>query len=166
MISIGSITGGIRHNIIPDDVEMWGTIRAFDENMRAQIHGAIDKTVKSIAEAAGAEAKFEITFGIPVTVNQPDLTERMLPTLRRVLGEQGSWEVPLITGAEDFSYFAQEVPGFYFFLGATPVGVDARTAPSNSLTAFFADEAVLPIGVELMTGVALDYLDQAAGSTD
>jgi len=160
VISIGAIEGGIRHNIIPDDVEMWGTIRAFNEKMRSQIHAAIDKTVTSIAEAAGATAQFEITFGIPVTENNPELTTQMLPTLKRVLGENKVLEVPLITGAEDFSFFAQEVPGFYFFLGGTPEGVNAFTAPSNHSPRFFADEKVLPTGVELMASLTLDYFSQ------
>ncbi len=163
VISIGSISGGIRHNIIPDAVEMWGTIRAFDEDMRAQIHTAIDRSVTLIAEAAGARAQFEITYGIPVTVNDPMLTEQMLPTLRAVLGADKVHEVPLITGAEDFSYFAQQVPGFYFFLGGTPVGQDAAKAPSNHSPLFFADESVLPLGVELMTRLTLDYLASENG---
>lgn len=157
VISIGSISGGIRHNIIPDAVRMWGTIRAFDEAMRAQIHAAIDHTVTHIAEAAGAKAEFEITFGIPVTVNDPALTEQMLPTLRAVLGADKVHDVPLVTGAEDFAYFAEQVPGFYFFLGGTPMGEDAASAPSNHSPLFFADEAVLPLGVELLTRLTLDY---------
>lgn len=159
IISVGQISGGVRNNIIPDEAQLWGTIRTFDADMRKQIHAEIEHMATLTAQAAGATASFVMDgTQYPVTVNDPGLTERSLPILREVLGGEAVHEVPLITGAEDFSYFANEVPGFYFFLGATPRGTDPRTAPSNHSPLFFADEGVLPIGVELMTRLAVDYL--------
>ncbi|MCZ6559858.1 MAG: amidohydrolase, partial [Gammaproteobacteria bacterium] len=120
VVSIGSIHGGIRNNIIPDNVEMLGTIRSFDAEMRMDIQRRLVTTVENIARSAGTTATVEIDPGYPVTVNDPELTAAMLPTLRSIAGEENVVVIDLITGAEDFSYFQQEIPGFYFMLGATP----------------------------------------------
>lgn len=159
VISVGSIRGGVRNNIIPDSVELWGTIRTFDDAMRLQIHQEIERVAVNTAEAAGASARFELTgTRYPVTVNDPALTRKSLPVLQALLGDERVHLSPLITGAEDFSFFAREVPGFYFFLGVTPPGVDPDTAPSNHSPLFFADERVLPIGVSLMVGLVENHL--------
>ncbi len=165
VISVGSIKGGIRSNIIPDEVELWGTVRAFDQDMRLQIHREIEQVGSSIAAAAGATAEFALSgTSYPVTVNDPDLTTRSVAVLESVLGRDQVLVSDLITGAEDFSFFAQQVPGFYFFLGATPPDVDSKTAPANHSPLFYADERVLPIGVELLSRLALSYLDGAAAA--
>lgn len=158
VISVGSIHGGIRNNIIPDDVTLVGTIRTFDEAIRDDIHARVETTARHIAEASGARAHVHIHRGYPVTANDPALVAATLPSLARVVGEERLYEVPLVTGAEDFSYFANEVPGFYFFLGATPEGVDPATAPSNHSPHFDVDESTLRVGVEALATVALDYL--------
>lgn len=159
VISIGSIHGGIRNNIIPDDVEMLGTIRSFDAKMRKDIQRRLVTTVENIAESAGTTATVEFHYGYPVTVNDPELTAAMLPTLRSIVGEKNVLEIDLITGAEDFSYFQQEVPGFYFMLGATPAGQDAEQAPTNHSPLFFVDESTLLVGLDALVGVTLNYMD-------
>jgi amidohydrolase len=158
VISIGSIHGGIRNNIIPDDVEMLGTIRAFDSNMRKDIQKRLVTTVENIAESAGTTATVEFHFGYPVTDNHPGLARAALPVLKEIAGEENVIEIDLITGAEDFSYFQQEIPGFYFMLGATPAGIDPATAPTNHSPHFFVDESTLPVGLDALLAVALDYL--------
>ena len=116
IVTVGAINGGIRSNIIPDSVEMIGTLRTFDAETRTQIHERVTRTATQIAASAGATAEVEISLGYGVTSNDPALTRSMSPTLQRVVGD-GLIEAPQITGAEDFSYYANEVPGMFFFLG-------------------------------------------------
>ena len=159
VISIGSIHGGIRNNIIPDEVEMLGTIRSFDADMRKDIQRRLVSTAENIAESAGTTATIELDYGYPVTVNDPELTMAMLPTLRSIAGEDNVVEIDLITGAEDFSYFQQEVPGFYFMLGATPAGQDAEKAPTNHSPHFYVDESTLLVGLDSLVAVTLGYMN-------
>ncbi|CAN5348603.1 M20 family metallopeptidase [soil metagenome] len=159
VLSIGRIAGGIRNNIIPDEVEMIGTVRTFDESMREQIHDGIARTATHIAESAGATVDVEIDLGYPVTVNDPELTGRTLPVLREAAGEANVREMALVTGAEDFSYFQQRVPGFYFFLGVTPKGTDPSAAPANHSPLFFIDESALATGVRALTNLTLEFLE-------
>ena len=158
IITIGSIQGGVRGNIIPDKVHMTGTIRTFLPEVQDDIEARIHRTVEHIAQSAGASAEVHVRRGYPVTVNHPALTRQMLPTLKRVAGEDNVNEATQITGAEDFSYFANEVPGLYFFLGVTPEGQDPATAPSNHSPYFFADEGALPVGVRALANLAIDYM--------
>ncbi|WP_075593473.1 amidohydrolase [Pseudoalteromonas sp. PAB 2.2] len=158
VVSFGAINGGVRNNIIPDQVEMVGTIRTFDQKMRADIKKRLAKTAEMVAESGGAEAHVHIDHGYPVTVNDVELTKKMTPTLAGVVGKENLITTPLITGAEDFSYYALETPGMFFFLGVTPKGQDAVTAPSNHSPHFFADEKALQLGVNAMTQLVVDYL--------
>lgn len=158
IITIGSIHGGVRGNIIPDEVEMVGTIRTFDADVRRDIHRRVRLTAEGIAASAGATAEVSITHGYPVTVNDPDLAARMAPTLQRVAGDDPVEVQDLMTVAEDFSYYQHEVPGLFFFLGVTPEGQDPATAPVNHSPLFFADEGALPVGVRALTHLALDYM--------
>lgn len=159
VISFGAIKGGIRTNIIPDQVEMIGTIRSFDAGIRADIHKKLKFTAEQVAIAAGATAEVDINIGYNVTVNNPQLTEHMLPTLHKVTGQERVVRADLITGAEDFSFFAEQVPGLYVFLGVTPPDQDPAKAPSNHSPLFFADERALDTGVRLLTRLALDFKD-------
>ncbi len=161
VLSFGAIKGGIRYNIIPEDVDLIGTIRTFDPAMRQQIFDELKSVSEHVAAAHGATAITQIpdTTGNPMTVNDPALTARMLPSLQHAAGSANVVEMPLITGAEDFSYFATQVPGFFFFIGATPVGQDAATAPSNHSPKFFLDESALQVGTRAMLQVTLDYLN-------
>ncbi|MEZ7187631.1 amidohydrolase [Pseudoalteromonas sp. DY56-GL22] len=158
VVSFGAINGGVRNNIIPDQVEMVGTIRTFDQEMRADIKKRLAKTAEMVAESSGAEAHVHIDHGYPVTVNDVKLTKKMTPTLAGVVGKENLITTPLIAGAEDFSYYALETPGMFFFLGVTPKGQDAVTAPSNHSPHFFTDEKALQLGVNAMTQLVVDYL--------
>jgi amidohydrolase len=161
VVTIATIHGGVRNNIIPDSVVMTGTIRTFDQEMRADVHERVRRTAELIAQSAGATAEVRIDLGYPVTYNDPELTERMSATLRRVAGDDRVAVAPLVTGAEDFSEFQKISPGMYFFLGIVPEGQDPATAAVNHSPHFFADEGALPVGVRAMTQLALDYLSGA-----
>ena len=122
----------------------------------------LQRTAERIAASGGARATVTIDSGYPVTRNDSSLTEQMLPTLRRVAGADNVVIAPLATGAEDFSYYQQRVPGLFVFLGVTPPEKDARTAPANHSPYFFADERALPIGVRTLSALAVDYLSPPA----
>jgi amidohydrolase len=158
VISVGQIEGGERFNIIPDQVTMVGTVRTLDEGVRADIRERMTRTAENIAAAAGATA--EVVFDNPfaVTRNTPALMDEMLPSLRRVVGDDAVNSRKPIMGAEDFSFFAQQVPGMYFFLGARPPSIPISEAAWNHSPRFVIDEAVLETGVRLIAGAALDYL--------
>ncbi|WP_442792783.1 amidohydrolase [Pseudoalteromonas sp. T1lg88] len=160
VISYGAIKGGVRNNIIPDEVEMVGTIRTFDQDMRADIKKRLQHTAELTAQAAGAKAEVHIDHGYPVTVNNPELTAKMMPTLEQAAGKDNVIITDLITGAEDFSYYALETPGMFFFLGITPAEQNAETAPSNHSPHFYIDEQGLPLGVKALTNLVFDYLDK------
>jgi amidohydrolase len=155
IITVGKIGGGVRNNIIPESVTMEGTIRTFDQNTRADIHQRIRRTAENIAAAAGATADVYIDLGYPVTYNNPELYRDMAPTLRRVAGD-GFIEAQQTTTAEDFSLFANEVPGLFLFLGVAPDD-PALVAPNHS-PRFYADERALPVGVKTLTALTLDYM--------
>lgn len=161
VVSFGAIKGGIRYNIIPDSVELIGTIRTFDDGMREQVFKDLTNVAEHVAAAHGATvvAKVPDSVGNPVTYNNPALTVRAVRSLIKVVGAENVLEAPLVTGAEDFAYYAKEVPGFFFFVGATPKGVDASSAPSNHSPQFFLDESALPIGTRTLLQVAVDYLN-------
>ncbi len=160
VVSYGIVEGGVRNNIIPDDVYLEGTIRNFDMDNRAAIFEQLKTTAEMTAKATGAHAHVHIDEGYPVTINNPELTRKMLPTMERVAGTGKVQVNALVTGAEDFSYFALETPGLFVFLGITPEGQDPLTAPSNHSPFFFADEAALKTGTELYVNWVLDYPSQ------
>lgn len=157
VVTVGMIRGGIRTNIVPDSVELSGTIRTFDESVRDQLHERLTRTAESIAAASGATASVRIQKMTPVTYNNPPLTERMAPTLERVLGKSNVKIATPTTTAEDFSFFQQAVPGMFFFIGVTPKDRVGQAAPNHS-PKFFADEGVLVPGMRVMANLALDYL--------
>jgi amidohydrolase len=161
IVTVGMIQGGNRGNIIPDSVMMYGTVRSFEEDMRDDIHARIRRVAEGIAQSAGATVEVTLPRYGQVTSNDPALTERMLPTLRRVVGDDKVNLGQLTTGAEDFPEFTRDRPGLYFFLGVVPEGKDLRAAPRNHSPHFYADEAALPIGVRAMANLAIDYLRQA-----
>jgi amidohydrolase len=162
VVTVGRFSGGNRSNIVPDTVELEGTIRAFNENVRTDIQKRVRDIATNVAESAGATATVEFGLGYPVTINDPALTERMVPTLRRVAGAQNVSVGPLTGTAEDFSFFQQKVPGLFFFLGVTPRGQDYTKAAMNHSPLFFADESALAVGVRVMTSLAVDYLNSPA----
>ena len=164
VLTFGAVKGGIRHNIIPDSVQLIGTIRSFDDGMREAILKDLRNVAEHVAAAHGArvEARIPLDQSYPVTANDPALTARLRPSLEKAVGAGNVIEPALITGAEDFSFFAREVPGLYFFVGATSTGIDPRTAPGNHSPGFLLDEGALDVGFRAMLQVVLDYLDGPA----
>ena len=158
IVTVGKIEGGVRNNIIPESVEMVGTIRTFDAKTRLDIHERIRRTATNIASSAGANAEVEIDLGYGVTRNDPDLYRQMAPTLAAIAGE-GFIEAQQTTTAEDFSYFANEAPGLFLFLGVAPE--DPSLVFPNHSPKFYADERALPVGVRALTALTLDYMAAA-----
>jgi amidohydrolase len=161
VVTVATFHGGNRFNIVPEEAELGGTIRAFGEDTRKDIRRRLETISKNIAEAAGGSAEISYSLGYPVTINDPWLTERMVPTLARVAGADNVRVAPLTGTAEDFSYFGQKVPSMFVFLGVTPRDQDWTKAPQNHSPLFFADESALPVGVRALTNLAIDYLFQA-----
>lgn len=158
IITVGSIRGGVRHNIIPDSVQMLGTIRTFNEEMQRDIHERIQRTAEMIAKSAGAHARVTIRKLYPATHNDEALTAKMIPSLERAAGKDNVLLSSKLTGSEDFSFYQKKIPGFFFFLGITPKQ-DLKTAAANHSPRFYVDESALKVGVKAMLQVALDYLD-------
>ena len=158
IVTVGAFNAGNRTNIIPDSAVLIGTVRTFSESVRSAIHERIKRTAEGIAQAAGARVTVQTEFGYPVTSNDPALVSRMLPTLRRVAGAPNVTEQARTTTAEDFSRYAQIAPGMIISLGVTSPSKDPRTAASNHSPLFEADEAALPVGVRVMSALAIDFL--------
>jgi len=159
VVTVGMIKGGVRENIIPDSVEMRGTIRTFDEAMRDDVHERVTTLAEAVARGSRAGCTVCIEKNYPVTVNDPALTEAMLPTLQRVAGADKVQFIPKVTGSEDFSYFQQLVPGLFFFVGVTPPDLDPAKAPANHSPRFHVDERALLLGVRSLAHLACDFLD-------
>jgi len=160
VVTIGIIHGGVRSNIIPDEVSMTGTIRTLDPEMQKVIHERIRRTAENIAESAGATAEVTISGSLPVTWNDPKLAEQMRPSLERVVGKDRLVLSQVHTGGEDFAYFAEKVPGLFFFLGVLPEGTKPEDAAPGHSPRFFVDERALVYGVRAMASVVVDYMVQ------
>lgn len=160
VVTIGSIHGGVRSNIIPETLYMLGTIRTLNPDMKTLVHRRLREIVEGIAEANNAEATLAIDEGYPITYNDPDLYDRMLPTLERVAGADHVNIIPAITGAEDFSFFQEKVPGVYFFIGGCPVGSDAQQAAPHHTPDFYVDDSGMLLGMKAMASLTLDYMSQ------
>jgi amidohydrolase len=157
IVTIGQINGGVRNNIIPDSVVMIGTLRALDPEMREEVRMHVKRTAEAIAGANRASAQVTIYPGYPVTSNDERLTAWAAPILERVTEGKASVGPPSL-GGEDFSYFANEVPGFFFFLGNLPPGQDPKTAAANHSPHFFVDESTLPVGVRALANLAVEFM--------
>jgi amidohydrolase len=155
VVSVGTINGGTRWNIIPDKVEMTGTIRGFDPKIRKEIHERVHRTAKMIAESAGSKAEVSIEEMVPVTFNDPDLTNQMIPTLERVAGKENVTLATPTTGGEDFSFFSEKIPGLFFFLGIIPEG--GKWYPNHS-PHFYVDERTLVVGIRGLANLTVDYM--------
>jgi amidohydrolase len=158
VVSVGVIEGGVRNNIIPEEVTLIGTIRTLDEDMRQKVHDEIRLTASKTAEAMGAVADVEIFGGIPVTYNDPELTERMLPSLRAAAGEENVVHVDAVTVAEDFSFFQRKVPGVYVLLGGLPDGMSTQAAVPHHTPEFMINEDALELGVRTHAYFVIGYL--------
>jgi amidohydrolase len=161
VVTIGSIHGGVRSNIIPEQVDMRGTIRTLSSEDELLVHRRIREIVVKTAEAAGAEAVVDIPYAsrYPVTYNDPALTDRMLASLQRSAGKENVSLKPPVTGAEDFSFFQEKVPGLFFFLGGMPKGKDPVTTPSHHTPDFFIDESGMKLGVVSLVNLTMDFMN-------
>ena len=161
VLSFGIIKGGVRTNIIPDQVELAGTIRTFDPAMREQVFTQLRLIAEHTAAAHGATADLKIPdgAGYPLTYNDPALLARILPSVQRAMGAENVREIPLSTGSEDFSLYGQQTPAVFLYVGATAKGIDPATAPGNHSPLFTVDEGALAIGTRVLLQVSLDYLN-------
>jgi amidohydrolase len=161
VLTVGMIRGGLRENIIPDRVELRGTIRSFDEAMRDDIHERVTTLAEAIARGSRAHCRVCIRKDYPVTINDPALARAARPVLERVAQQAGTAliEQPKATGSEDFSFFQRVVPGLFFILGVTPRDQDPKTAAPNHSPRFFVDEAALVTGVRAMAKMAVAVLE-------
>lgn len=158
VITVGSLHAGVRRNIIPDEAIMQGTIRTFDTAMQRKIHQKIKLTATKIAEASGAAAEVTISKGYPPTVNDPALTIQAAKSLVKTVGSGRVNVIDAVTMAEDFSFYQQKVPGFFFFLGAYPEAMNPQRKPTHHTVDFLLDENSFKVGVSALLNLTLDYL--------
>ena len=159
VISVGVMNAGIRSNIIPETAKLIGTIRTLDYDMQKFINDRMKEMVPAIAKVHRAEATIDIAKGLPITYNHIELTEKMLPTLQRIAGAEKVLNMNAITGAEDFSFYQQKIPGLFFFLGGKSLEIKEEDASGHHTPDFVIDESGFILGVKTMTGLTLDYLD-------
>ncbi|MEL6674533.1 MAG: amidohydrolase [Bacteroidota bacterium] len=157
VVTVGKIDGGVRNNIIPESVQMIGTIRTLDTEMQKDIHERIKRTATLIAESAGAKAEVEIHIGTPVTYNDPELTAAMLPTMQEVAGKRNLINSNPVTGAEDFAFYAKEVPSLFLFVGGRPASTPVEEAAPHHTPDFFIDDSGLRLGVRTLCYLGIDY---------
>jgi amidohydrolase len=159
VITIATVHGGVRNNIIPEELVMSGTLRTFSDERRTDVIARMDRTIKALGESYGATATLTLNEpSYPVTYNDPALAAAMLSTVKTASGGKVNANGDLYTGAEDFSFYARQIPGVFYKLGARKPGFDAKTAPENHSPYFDIDESVLEIGVRTHVMLALDYL--------
>jgi len=158
VITVGRIQAGIRENIIPEEANFAGIIRTLDPGMQDIIHSKLKLTATKIAESAGATAEVSIERKTPITYNDPALTEMMLPSLKLAAGESYVKEMHAVTGAEDFAFYQQKVPGLFFFVGAMPSDIDPANAPSHHTPDFMIDERGFLTGLKAMLNVTTGYM--------
>jgi amidohydrolase len=161
VLTIGVIRGGERNNIIPEQVEMHGTVRTFDPRVQEEVERRMREILEGVTRAGGGTYELQYDRQTPVTVNDPELAARLRPTMERIMGAANVITVPPTTGAEDFGFFANTVPGFFYRLGTVAPGT---TSGDHHTPTFMADDASIPIGMRVMTGLVLDYLRGSAGS--
>jgi amidohydrolase len=157
VISVCVIQGGVRSNIIPEDVQLTGTIRTLDTAMQRDIHERMRRTVTKIAESAGATADINIENKTLITYNDPALVQKTLPSLQKAAGAANVQVMEAMTGSEDFSFFAAKVPAFFFFLGGMKRGQDPHTSFPHHTADFYLDESGFVLGVKAFCNLVLDY---------
>lgn len=162
VVSVGKVTAGVRSNIIPEELEMAGTIRTLDKKVQEMIHNRVKQITTNIAESAGATAEVSITKQTLITYNDPILTEKMVPTLEAVAGKNNVVLTPAATGAEDFSYYQDKIPGLFFFLGGMPKGKNPTETASHHTPDFYIDESGFVLGMKAMSNLTLDYMEMNA----
>lgn len=159
VVTVGAIHGGIRNNIIPENLEMIGTIRTLGKDQRLLVHRRIEEISTNIAESAGAAAEVTIDHGYPVTYNDPVLTDKMVATLEGAAGKENVRIVPATMGAEDFSYYQEKVPGLFFFLGGMPKDKKTSEAAPHHTPDFYIDESGFGLGVKALSSLVVDYME-------
>ena len=159
VVTIGSIHGGVRSNIIPENLYMLGTIRTLDPNMRKVVLKRLEEIVYNISKVNNAKSKITYLVSYPITYNDTDLYNKMLPTLERVNGKNNVNFMDAITGAEDFSFFQEKVPGMYFFIGGAKKGTDPKLAAPHHTPDFYVDDSAMITGLKSMSFLAIDYLN-------
>lgn len=159
VITVGKIEGGVRSNIIPESCLMYGTIRTLDNDMQKDIYEKIRRVATNIAEASGATADVTIDTKTLVTYNDPELVKKFIPSLQKAAGEDNVKEREWTTGAEDFSYFGERAPAFFFYLGGMPKGNDPKKAPPHHTAAFFVDDSGMKTGIKAFCNIVFDYLN-------
>jgi amidohydrolase len=158
VVTVGTIHGGQRHNIIPGDVTLSGTIRTFRSEMSQLAESRLRTILKGVTEAAGATGEVvRYQRGIPATINDAALTRESLPALERVVGKERLKRIPPSMASEDFSYFANEVPGFFYRLGQVKPGT---TSGDHHNPTFLADDSSIPVGIKAMSFLIFDYLSR------
>jgi amidohydrolase len=160
VVTIGSIHGGNRSNIISEQVEMMGTVRTLSNEDEKLVFSRIRQIAEKTAEAAGAVAIVELPYSThyPVTANDVPLTNAMLPSLQKAAGKDNVILVPAETGSEDFSFFAEKVPGLYFYIGGLPKGKDSKASAPHHTPEFFVDESGFKTGLNAMSNLVIDYM--------
>ena len=158
VITVGRMSAGVRENIIPEEVTMAGTIRTLDSDMQTDVHEKIRRTATKIAESMGATAEVTIDRKTPVTYNTPELVKKMLPSLEKAAGKANVIEAPWVTGAEDFAFYREKAPAFYFFVGGMPKGSDPLKVPAHHTPDFFIDDSRLDVGVKAFCNIVFDYI--------
>lgn len=164
VVSVGKINAGVRNNIIPEEAIMEGTLRTLEPNMQKQLHERMQKLVTTIAEAHGATAEVDIDTKTLVTYNNPELTQMMVPSLQKAAGPKNVVLTEWTTGAEDFSFFSDRVPGMFFFLGGMPEGKNKKDAAPHHTPDFFIDDSQLDVGVKAFCQLVFDYPAQKAAA--
>ena len=162
VVTIGSIHGGNRSNIIPNEVEMVGTIRTLNHAAREHVYEAMARKVKGIADSMGATAELTLPldYNYPITFNDPALTAKMLPTVERTAGKENTILAKPVTGAEDFSFYQEQVPGLFMWLGGKPLDVPVAESPAHHTPEFYVDDSGMKLGVRVLSNLTLDYMAQ------
>lgn len=157
VITIGRINGGVRENIIPEEMTMSGTIRTLDEQMQKDVHEKIKITAQKIAESMGATAEVSIEMKTPVTYNTPELVRATLSALEKSVGRENLRETNWVTGAEDFSFFRQKAPAFFFQIGGMPKGKNVKDTAPHHTPDFYIDDSRLDVGIKAFCNIVFDY---------
>ena len=157
VITVGKINGGVRENIIPEEMTMAGTIRTLDDQMQKDVHERIKTTAQKIAESMGATAEVSIETKTLVTYNTPELVRQMLPSLAKSVGKENLVETEWTTGAEDFSYYRLKAPAFFFNVGGMPKDKNVKDAAPHHTPDFYIDDSRLDVGIKAFCNIVFDF---------
>ena len=164
VITVGKIEGGVRNNIIPESCTMYGTIRTLDKDMQKDIYDKIRRVATNVAEASGATADVTFDTKTLVTYNDPELVKKTLPFIQKAIGVENVRERDWTTGAEDFSYFGEKAPAFFFYLGGMPKGNDPKKAPPHHTADFYVDDSGMKTGIKAFCNLVFDYMNSPAST--